>query len=87
MIMVLGRAVRESEAEFHLRTLRGRKAPRKPLGKHVEERLDDTKVKVKCSRPETRDSGRSQAKLHQVMKTVTTVTVYTCPETAVKIIV
>ncbi len=45
MIMVLGRAVRESEAEFHLRALRESKAH----GKHVEEQLDETKVKYSGS--------------------------------------
>lgn len=44
MIMVLGRAVRESEAEFHLRALRERKTPRKAHEKHVVEQLDETKV-------------------------------------------
>ena len=51
MVMVLGRAVRENEAEFHLRALREKKAPRQGHKKQTEEQLDANKVK-RC-RPET----------------------------------
>eukprot|EP00752_Nemacystus_decipiens_P011329 g10067.t1 len=44
MIMVLGRAVKESEAESRLHALRERRLPRQTQGKYVKEQPDPAKV-------------------------------------------
>lgn len=53
MVMVLGRAVKESEAESRLHALGERKVPRQPQGRQIEVQADT--AKVECSGKTTRD--------------------------------